>query len=158
MARLKNVVLGLLSRVLGTQRVAKRILQHLVLQVRNLALLVAVCGAFDRRAECAVILVARANRNVIKATVRDSSHTDFVNRVVCSGAYWAASSRLDILIHICLALVSSSALGASGVVLILETGVRLDALFTADCCTSASTIAPLMIPGLLQLLALLKVA
>lgn len=40
---------------------------------------------------------------------------------------------------------------------VLQASVRLDTLFTADAGTSC-TVAPLVIPGLLQLLALFKIA
>ena len=117
-----------------------------------------ICRAFDRGAERAIILVTRTDRHVIEAAVRDSRHTDLIHSVVGSGADGATSSTgiLHILTRVCLALICSTALRGS-IVLVFETRVRFDTLFTADYRTSAA-ITPLMIPGLLQLLALLQVA
>ena len=117
-----------------------------------------ICRAFDRGAERAIILVTRTDRHVIEAAVRDSRHTDLIHSVVGSGADGTTSTTgiLHILTRVCLALICSTALRGS-IVLVFETRVRFDTLFTADCRTSAA-ITPLMIPGLLQLLALLQVA
>ena len=92
------------------------------------------------------------------AAVRDSRHTDLIHCGPCSGAdgSTSATSIFHILTRISLALVRPTALRGN-IVLVLETCIRFDTLFTADC-RSSTTVAPLMVPGLLQLLALLQIA
>ena len=129
-----------------------------MLEVGNLALFVAIRRALDGGAERAIMLVTRTDGHVIEAAVRDSRHTDLIHCGPCSGAdgSTSATSIFHILTRISLALVRPTALRGN-IVLVLETCIRFDTLFTADC-RSSTTVAPLMVPGLLQLLALLQIA
>ena len=133
-----------------------------MLEVGDLALLVPVGRALNARAQRAIVLVTRADRHVIEATVGDAGDaaSTLVHSVTSCG-----SPRSARILH-CLARIRLTLVRASGArgssrtchaLFVLQASVRLDTLFTADAGASC-TIAPLVISRLLQLLALFKVA
>lgn len=149
--RLEDILLRLLSCVLSTQWVPECVLEHLVLEVGNLALLVTICGAFNGGSERAIIFVPRPYRHIIEAAVRDSRHSNFIHSSTCSTR--TKSILHGVLTHVVLTLVDRDC------ELLFNTGSGFDALFTAYACPgSPTTITSLIVPRLLQLLTLFQIA
>ena len=144
-------MLRLLCRVFSAEGVPESVLEDLVFQVSDLSLLMPISGAFYTRAKRTVVLVSRSNRHVVEAAVRDARHANLIHSVVCSAAMMSRCI-LHILARVMLTLVR-----LRHCVVLFNAGVRLNALFATDWCTTA-TVAPLVIARLLQLLALLEVA
>ena len=125
-----------------------------MLKVGDLALFVSVCGAFYGRAQRAIVLVPRSYRHVIEAAIGDACHSYLIHSV--SRRTTGTPRVFHSLTRVCMMVLT-----LSDSMVLFNTRSGFDAFFPANDCgirARRAAIAPLVIPRLLQLLALLEIA